>query len=705
MTKPCEVEQKARDCTLTPWSRWTECSKRCGGGQKERTREVADHALHGGKACEVPLRQTMPCEDKLCLGKEVGEEDCVLGDWSGWQGCSKGFQAYRTRSPKKEAGPSGLPCSGVLKETGPCPDLKSRDCAFSDWGEWGSCGATCGGGQRFRTREVKHAAEPGGTPCLGDTHESETCNEEVACDVHHDCVISPWSLWSQCSKSCGKGLYARERKIIQAASSSGRGCNVVLWEVDGCQGEDTSDSCGDHVNCQWGQWKEWSDCQQAEYCGLGHRKRSRDIGVHPVGNGEKCDPLPKEEVVPDISCAVSCSPSSVCSNGEWGHWSAWKECSVTCGRGGTRSRSRVEEKKANHCGYPPEGSDVEYEPCNAEVECESEMGAQDCEFGLWSEWEECSSSCNGARKRTRAIARYSAYGGAQCHGSIAETSRCNPGPDDQGPPMGCVSGAPVHCVQWPATDWSPCSASCGTGHQTRRYEVAVQPAFGGKSCQHPLEETRECQALQECIVEERDCELTDWQAWSRCDPFTAQRYRKRHVKHAQVGAGKACEGDLSETETCSRQCEDKTYFCAWATWEEWSACSESCGTRGRRHRGRLLTLTESVEATPAKPAAAKPETVEVSDGPGMAEVAPVDTSLALEEYELLNRRLKVASGSHAELVLAFLGGVGCFAALVGLAKLLRAPRSSSSTPRTLLRPFASNSGEDDWREVEPVEEA
>jgi len=117
-----------------------------------------------------------------------------------------------------------------------------------------------------------------------------------------------------------------------------------------------------------------------------------------------------------------------------------------------------------------------------------------------------------------------------------------------------------------------------------------------------------------------------------------------------------------------------------------------------------LTLTESVEAS-AKPAAPKPETVEVSDGPGMAEVAPVDTSLALEEYELLNRRLKVASGSHAELVLAFLGGVGCFAALVGLAKILRAPRSSSSMPRTLLRPFASNSGEDDWREVEPAEEA
>jgi hypothetical protein len=27
--------------------------------------------------------------------------------------------------------------------------------------------------------KVKHAADPGGQPCMGDTHESETCNEEV----------------------------------------------------------------------------------------------------------------------------------------------------------------------------------------------------------------------------------------------------------------------------------------------------------------------------------------------------------------------------------------------------------------------------------------------------------------------------------------------------------------------------------------------
>eukprot|EP00435_Cladocopium_sp_Y103_P043732 s1438_g12.t1 len=49
-----------------------------------------------------------------------------------------------------------------------------------------------------------------------------------------------------------------------------------------------------------------------------------------------------DEVVPDISCAVSCTSSSVCTNGEWGQWSVWGPCSITCGQG---SRSRVEKVK------------------------------------------------------------------------------------------------------------------------------------------------------------------------------------------------------------------------------------------------------------------------------------------------------------------------------------------------------------------------
>ena len=120
-------------------------------------REVADHALNGGKACAVPLRSTMPCGADICVGASLKASDCLLGDWGAWQGCSEG-QAYRLRSPVRAAEPRGLPCSGVLKEAGPCPELPgaSRDCAFSEWGQWGACGASCGGGQRFRTREAGH---------------------------------------------------------------------------------------------------------------------------------------------------------------------------------------------------------------------------------------------------------------------------------------------------------------------------------------------------------------------------------------------------------------------------------------------------------------------------------------------------------------------------------------------------------------------
>ena len=136
-----------------------------------------------------------------------------------------------------------------------------------------------------------------------------------------------WEFRSVCSKSCGQGLYARERKILQVekpgkgiqhqqirlnwrhcrtyqelisntqpvttfwkkwrpkfwsrylsiflkpyfrrflaenvkpetsaeAATSGRGCNVVLWEVDGCQGESTSDSCAwaELDVCCWHFW-------------------------------------------------------------------------------------------------------------------------------------------------------------------------------------------------------------------------------------------------------------------------------------------------------------------------------------------------------------------------------------------------------------------------------------------------------------------
>eukprot|EP00913_Durusdinium_trenchii_P018366 g17254.t1 len=117
------------------------------------------------------------------------------------------------------------------------------------------------------------------------------------------------------------------------------------------------------------------------------------------------------------------------------------------------------------------------------------------------------------------------------------------------------------------------------------------------------------------------------------------------------------------------------------------------GAPGRRHRSRGLTLTEAKAEAPKAPAPKAAEVVQ--PGP---DVASVDTAMAIEQFQLL-RRLERASGSRHELVVSFLAGVGCFAALAGLGKLiLRRWAVPAVEPRSLLLPFAPNSGEDGWRE-------
>ena len=51
------------------------------------------------------------------------------------------------------------------------------DCAWGDFGDWGDCSATCGDGERSRTRIIATPASGNGAECTGDATETETCNE------------------------------------------------------------------------------------------------------------------------------------------------------------------------------------------------------------------------------------------------------------------------------------------------------------------------------------------------------------------------------------------------------------------------------------------------------------------------------------------------------------------------------------------------
>jgi len=75
--QPCPV-----DCALQAWSGWSKCSAECGGGVQQRLREVKRAMRFGGKPCGA-TSETIACNAQAC------EKDCELTAWTSWTDCSK----------------------------------------------------------------------------------------------------------------------------------------------------------------------------------------------------------------------------------------------------------------------------------------------------------------------------------------------------------------------------------------------------------------------------------------------------------------------------------------------------------------------------------------------------------------------------------------------------------------------------------------
>ena len=56
----------AANCKWGNWTKWTSCSKSCGGGSQQRTRKVAKYAQPGGKKCSGSKRASRSCNTKKC---------------------------------------------------------------------------------------------------------------------------------------------------------------------------------------------------------------------------------------------------------------------------------------------------------------------------------------------------------------------------------------------------------------------------------------------------------------------------------------------------------------------------------------------------------------------------------------------------------------------------------------------------------------
>eukprot|EP00927_Polykrikos_kofoidii_P023240 TRINITY_DN21471_c0_g1_i1.p1 TRINITY_DN21471_c0_g1~~TRINITY_DN21471_c0_g1_i1.p1 ORF type:complete len:744 (+),score=74.06 TRINITY_DN21471_c0_g1_i1:149-2233(+) len=227
-----------QDCVWNKWQPWSACSVTCGVGTKTRKRAVKIQAQNGGHPCSQVAQ-----ESKCRQGPENCPIDCVLGDWGSWGQCSTtcgGGHSSRDRPVTTPAAFGGA-CPSLRDEGRPCSlyPCAAVDCEFAEWSSWSACSAKCGGGVRTRSRVIGRKAENGGRVCEGESMSVESCNKDPC--VSNDCVLGEWGSWSSCSKSCGGGFSERARKVLVPAVAMGAQCGGPLGELRECSDERCSD--------------------------------------------------------------------------------------------------------------------------------------------------------------------------------------------------------------------------------------------------------------------------------------------------------------------------------------------------------------------------------------------------------------------------------------------------------------------------------
>ncbi|XP_045176953.2 cartilage intermediate layer protein 1-like [Mercenaria mercenaria] len=88
------------------------------------------------------------------------------------------------------------------------------------WSPWSACGVTCGRGIRRRFKEcIKRRPND---ICLGKKMESENCLIQQCTDPVNG-GWTYWQEWSKCTKTCGTGVQSRQRECKAPAPSHGGG--------------------------------------------------------------------------------------------------------------------------------------------------------------------------------------------------------------------------------------------------------------------------------------------------------------------------------------------------------------------------------------------------------------------------------------------------------------------------------------------------
>ncbi|PNJ61930.1 ADAMTS18 isoform 1 [Pongo abelii] len=210
-------------------------------------------------------------------------------------------------------------------------------------GEWSTCSKSCAGGQQSRKIQcvqkkpfqkeeaVLHSLCPVSTPTQVQACNSHACPPE-------------WSLgpWSQCSKTCGRGVRKRELLCKGSATETLPESQCTSLPRPELQEGCVLRRCPKNNRLQWVA-SSWSECSAT--CGLGVRKREMKCsekgfqGKLITFPERRCRNIKKPNLDLEETCnRRACPAHPVYNVGAGWYSSPWQQCTVTCG-GGVQTRS------------------------------------------------------------------------------------------------------------------------------------------------------------------------------------------------------------------------------------------------------------------------------------------------------------------------------------------------------------------------------
>nr|DBA25392.1 TPA: hypothetical protein GDO54_012926 [Pyxicephalus adspersus] len=425
------------------------------------------------------------------------------------------------------------------------------------------------------------------------SHKQFTCQSgeclslERHCDLHRDCadgsdedncvdcVLSVWTSWSDCSRSCGLGVKFRRRDVIRDRLPGGH-CAGAQFDSQSC----FMQACP--VNGAWSPWGEWSACDAP--CQGGVRSRSRKCENPPPKNGgllcggesvqtESCNLQPcgdSQDCGPEMiyvhsgqceshhldSCPLTCRSlnAEILCNGE-----CMEGCRCPPGLylqdGGCVNVSQCRCDVENGAGTQLPGEMFSHDNCSVcqcqdgKVTCDSSACSVDCGWSAWSQWTPCDTTCGtGMQERFRSPSNPpSSNGGTPCEGDTRDIRECY---------TPCANDTDILWSDW--TPWSPCSRSCfydvesiGVRRRFRHCNGSLSSVCVGESAQEEPCDTPLCPVVGG---------WSPWSSWTDCTATCDSGIQTRNrscSNPAPLHGGPECQGPQIQTKECNTQpCRD-----------------------------------------------------------------------------------------------------------------------------------------------------